>query len=144
VLVSALGVMAAVAAPAFTRYQSKSKTTEAAEELRRIYAAQAAFFAEKKRYCRTFKECGYEPTLRTYSIVLGSREVATPESRDDKNRHLVINEAVEAAAQAGVHPRVEKKKFLAAAVANLDGDVDHDVWTIDETGQLNHVASDFE
>src|SRR5262249_48522941 len=141
-VLSSLGVAAAIALPGFTRFQGKSKEAEAKQELRALYLAESTFLAEKKRYCRTFKECSYEPALRTYSIVLGPREIAAPTGID--SRGLAPNEAVEAIAQAGVRPGVEKKKFLAAAVANLDADVDYDIWTIDETGKLSHLTSDVE
>ncbi|HSI03437.1 MAG: hypothetical protein ACAI38_10605 [Myxococcota bacterium] len=144
-MLAVLGSVAGAAIPNFTRYQNKAKEAEARTALQMVYTAQSAYFAEKKRYCRTFKECGYEPLPdQKYILFMTPKEMALAPGSDDLMRTIVATEAREALLTANVKPRVEKKKFLVAAVANLDGDDIMDVWTIDETGNLVHVVSDLE
>jgi Tfp pilus assembly protein PilE len=144
-MLAALGSMAGATIPSFTRYQNKAKEAEAKASLQTVYTAQSAFLAEKKRYCRTFKECGYQALPeQKYILFMTPKEMAIAPDSDDFMRTVMATEAREALVAANVKPRVEKKKFLVAAVANLDGDDVMDVWTIDETGNLVHVVSDLE
>ncbi len=144
-MLAALGSVAGAAIPSFTRYQNKAKETEARITLQGVYTAQSAFFAEKKRYCRTFKECGVEAMPgQKYMLFMTPKEMSIAPDGDDLMRTVIATEAREALVAANVKPRVEKKKFLVAAVANLDGDDVMDIWTIDETGNLIHVVSDLE
>lgn len=144
-LLATVGSMAGALVPNFNKYQTKSKEVEARTSLQSLYTAQSAFMAEKKRYCRTFKECGYQALPgQTYVLFMTPKEFAVAPGADDLMRTVVVTEAREALVAAGVKPVVEKKRFVAAAVANLDGDDVLDVWTIDETGSLVHVVSDAE
>ena len=144
-MLAALGSVAGAAIPNFTRFQNRAKEANARVALQSVYTAQSAFFAEKRRYCRTFKECGYTPNLDDkYILFMTPKELAFAPGSDDFTRTVMATEARDALALANVKPRVEKKKFLVAAVANLDGDETMDIWTIDETGNLVHVVSDIE
>ncbi len=144
-MLAAVGSLAGAAVPSFTRYQNKAKEAEARVMLQSIYTAQSAFFAEKKRYCRTFKECGYEGQPdQKYILFMSPKEMSVAPGGDEFMLTVVAAEAREALVAANVKPRVERKKFLVAAVANLDGDEVMDVWTIDEAGNLVHVVSDLE
>ncbi len=144
-MLAALGSVAGAAIPNFTRFQNKAKEAGARTMLQAVYTAQSAFFAEKSRYCRTFKECGYTPMNEDkYILFMTPKELAFAPGSDDFTRTVLATEARDALVTASVKPRVEKKKFLVAAVANLDGDETMDIWTIDETGNLVHVVSDIE
>lgn len=144
-MLAAIGSVAGAAIPSFTKYQSKAKETEARVLLQTVYTSQMAFFAEKKRYCRTFKECGFEAMPgQKYILFMTPKEMSIAPDSDDLMRTVLATEARDALMTANVKPRLEKKKFLVAAVANIDGDDVLDIWTIDETGNLVHVVSDLE
>jgi len=49
-------VMAAIAIPAFTKFQCKSKQAQVKSELLQFQTAQNIYFGEYKRYATTFKE----------------------------------------------------------------------------------------
>lgn len=141
-ILASLGSLAGVAIPSFTKYQNRSKESEARAQLMALYSAQSEHFAATKKYCRTFRECHFAAELTNYSLFITPSEVLTP-VQDFASQYGLIA-AREALVQANIKPHIEKKKFIAAAVANLDADGDVDIWTIDETGNVVHVVSDIE
>ena len=61
IVVAIIGILAAIAIPNFTRFQTKSRQSEARADLSAIYAAQKAFAAEWQQFYGDFIETGYVP-----------------------------------------------------------------------------------
>lgn len=61
IVVAIIGILAAIAIPNFTRFQTKSRQSEARANLAAIYAAEKAFTAEWQQFYTQFAEIGYVP-----------------------------------------------------------------------------------
>jgi type IV pilus assembly protein PilA len=61
IVVAIIGILAAIAIPNFNKFQSRSKQSEAKTNLKSLYTAQQAFFAEKDRYSDFANEIGFAP-----------------------------------------------------------------------------------
>ena len=74
VVVSIIGVLVAVAAPNFLKYQAKAKQSEAKLALGAIFALEKAFYSEYNAYIPSFDAIGYTPEgiKRYYRIGWGS------------------------------------------------------------------------
>lgn len=139
-LAAYVGVLAAIAVPNFMKFQERAKQSSVKSNLKMIHIAQSAFHAERGRYCRTFEECGVLlQDGEGYVYFLAPKEVMGTGAADAA---LSPAKALAALKKAGVTPKVTKKGFVAAAVANLDADDELDIWTIDESGELLNLASD--
>lgn len=138
-MVASAGAIASIGIPSFAGFQTKAKETEARSVLESVYFTQSIFFANKQRYCRTFKECAFEVTPSKYVLVMSPKELQMPPETT-----ITGTEVRTALAAVSIRPRIEKKKFLIAAVANLDDDPDLDIWTVDEQGIPTQIMSDTE
>ncbi len=58
VVVVIIGILAAIAVPAYTGFQDRAKSAEAKVHLSSIYTAEKAYFAEKNEYIDNLKEAG--------------------------------------------------------------------------------------
>jgi hypothetical protein len=137
---ASLASLGAAWVPSYSKYNVKSKQAEARAQLMSLYTAQSEHFAATKKYCRTFKECAFAAELSSYTLYMTPTETLTPP--DEIGFQADVKK--QALARVNVKPHVEKKRFLAAAVANLDEDGDVDIWTVDETGNIVHIVSDVE
>ncbi len=61
VVVGIIGILVAIAAPNFQRYQSKARQTEAKLALAAIYAAEKSFYSEFAAYAGSMDAIGYAP-----------------------------------------------------------------------------------
>jgi type IV pilus assembly protein PilA len=61
VVVGIIGILAAIAVPNFTRFQAKSRQSEAKANLGALYSAEKAFFAEWNYYFAAFRDIGFSP-----------------------------------------------------------------------------------
>src|SRR5712671_1810569 len=61
IVVSIIGILAAVAIPNFFEFQARSKQSEAKANLKAIFTAEKAFFQEKNRFSSLTGEVGFEP-----------------------------------------------------------------------------------
>lgn len=62
VVVSIIGIMAAVAIPTYTRFQARARQSEAKIALSAIYTAQKSYSTENSTYTSCLRQIGYEPT----------------------------------------------------------------------------------
>lgn len=75
VVVAIIGILAAVAFPAYTNYSTKTKRALAKSQLNQIASKQEMFFADNKRYADHMVELGYsdkEMTINTSSAFVAS------------------------------------------------------------------------
>ena len=72
IVVSIVGILAAIAIPNYMRYQARSKQSEARINLRSIYTSQNTYFAENDRYSNDLDTLGWIPegaTRYNYDII---------------------------------------------------------------------------
>lgn len=136
-----LGVLAAVAAPSFRGLQAQGARSQAEMGLRGLSTALRAFHAEHDRYCVSFEECGWQPPPGSPYVFFLSLEVtAAGDAAGEPDAIRATAAAVLSAVER--RPMTTMNRFLIAAAANLDDDVQLDVWTLDDGGSLEHLASD--
>lgn len=70
IVVAIIGILVAIAAPNFARYQAKARQSEAKLALGAIYAGEKSFFAEYSAYIAGMTDIGYSPegTKRFYTV----------------------------------------------------------------------------
>jgi type IV pilus assembly protein PilA len=61
VVVAIIGILAAVAVPQFSKFQAKSRQSEAKSSLTALYTAEKGFNAEYAGYATNFQAFGYSP-----------------------------------------------------------------------------------
>lgn len=78
VVVSIIGILAAIAIPSVTKYMAKARQSEAKSNLSSLYTAEKAFFAEYNTFDSRFAAVGFTPEgqLR-YSVGFTGGVVAT-------------------------------------------------------------------
>jgi type IV pilus assembly protein PilA len=76
IVVGIIGILVAIAAPNFARYQSKARQSEAKIALGAIYAAEKSFYAEYSAYVASLDLIGYAPegSKRFYSVGFNSQD----------------------------------------------------------------------
>jgi len=61
VVVAIIGILASVAVPQFSKFQAKSRQSEAKSSLTTLYTAEKSFNAEYAGYATSFQALGYAP-----------------------------------------------------------------------------------
>jgi len=61
IVVAIIGVLAAIAIPNFIKFQARSKQSEAKANLKAIFTAQKAYFAENDKYSSEMGRIGFSP-----------------------------------------------------------------------------------
>ena len=77
IVVGIIGILVAIAAPNFARYQSKARQSEAKIALSAIYAAEKSFYAEYTAYHTNLNAIGYEPEGQKRYYKVGFQSVNT-------------------------------------------------------------------
>ncbi len=132
VVVAIIGILALFSVPQFTRYIAKAKRAEAYINLRSIYAAQKAHFAEHGSYAQLsdlrWSPDGYENgnASCTYSYGCGS----------------AISGKCSVGAQHASQGSAGKTGFVAVAAADIDGDGQPDIISIDHTNTIKIIRDD--
>lgn len=123
----------------FTSAQMRSRQSEAKANLKAMHASIKAYCQEKDRYPQTASEAGFLPAPGArYLYFFGERETVGGDANPDPS---FTSKARNALARLGIRPFVAMDKYLGAAVADLDGQLD--VWTIDDTGEPHDVTRNF-
>jgi type IV pilus assembly protein PilA len=70
IVVGIIGILVAIAAPNFARYQSKSRQSESKIALAAIYGGEKSFYSEYSAYISSMDAIGYSPegSRRYYTI----------------------------------------------------------------------------
>src|SRR5438045_9605106 len=61
VAVAIVGILSAIAIPNFSKFQARSKQSEAKANLKALFTAEKAFMQEKDRYSALVGEMGFSP-----------------------------------------------------------------------------------
>jgi type IV pilus assembly protein PilA len=126
IVVAIIGILAAIAIPNFTRFQAKSKQSEAKTNLKALYVAEKSYYAEYSTFvCGT--NCNYSPEAnnnysyykvgQTWTGKLGTGCTAPT-------------------------PAEGTSAFTADAQANIDTDTICDLWTEDDSNNLTNTVND--
>jgi type II secretory pathway pseudopilin PulG len=138
-----LGLVAAVAIANFAGFSARAQQAEAGRLLRGLASFEAHYFAKHQRYSTELPDAESQALApRTYQVFLAaSGPVLVPPGEPSP---VAAAELTDALARFGIVPGVTASGFVAAAVANLDGDPDLDIWVIDESKNLVHFFNDLE
>ncbi|HEY4243166.1 MAG TPA: prepilin-type N-terminal cleavage/methylation domain-containing protein [Kofleriaceae bacterium] len=63
IVVAIIGLLAALAIPGFQRFQARAMQSEVRVNLKSVYKAQKAYFADKQTYDDVFDVIGFEPEM---------------------------------------------------------------------------------
>jgi prepilin-type N-terminal cleavage/methylation domain-containing protein len=80
IVVGIIGILVAIAAPNFSRYQSKARQSEAKIALSAIYGGEKAFYSEYSSYIAGMDAIGYSPEgqKRFYNVGWAGVTTAAP------------------------------------------------------------------
>jgi len=132
IVVAIIGILAAIAIPNFTRFQARSKQSEAKTNLKAMYTAAKSYFAEKDTYAQGMDIIGFQPEANyrySYYYPAGSGTQAYTGSQNT-------------GCSSPSGSAVTATTFTGAACANVDTDATADVWTMDDKNNLNNTTND--
>ena len=137
-IVGIIGLLTAIALPAFMNYQARSKQSEAKVNLAGIFSAETAYFAEKSRYNPALRDVGFSLAGqgKYYDFTV---EAPNAGGSWPSGAWVGVNGTPgegPAAAEAtlnfvdNIKPGVSQLAFTALAAGNIDGDSTYDTWTM--------------
>lgn len=119
IVVVILGILAAVAIPAFTRYVKRSKTSEALGNVAKIYQAQVTYFTQSgERGTATFQPCGVMPT----GTASASKFAAAASTFTTDSAWTALGFSLDAPGYYQYSSPATAAAFSATAVGDIDGD----------------------
>jgi len=124
IVVAIIGILAAIAIPNFTRFQSKSKQSEAKTNLKALYTAAKSYLAEKDTFDAGMDVIGFQPEpgyRYTYNYAASG---GTKAYTGSKTGACTKASAVSATA------------FTATACGNVDNDATIDQWSMTDLNAL--------
>ena len=119
------GILSAIAIPNFITYTARAKQSECKTNLKQLYLAEKAYFADKGAYTEDFEALDFHVQKNLYAYLLGRSEVKA--THPSVARQGVLEAAPEALLES---LGASEKTFTAACVGSIDNDPDIDVWTI--------------
>jgi type IV pilus assembly protein PilA len=132
IVVAIIGILAAIAIPNFTRFQARSKQSEAKTNLKAMYTAAKSYFAEKDTYDQGMDQIGFQPEANyRYSYYYPST-AGTQTYTGSQN----------AGCSSPSGAAVSATTFIGAACANIDTDATADVWNMDDKNNLTNPTND--
>lgn len=120
------GIVAAVAIPNYLRYVGKAKQSEAKVNIKSLYAAQQAQFAESAAYATNANELGLIPGTRFTCFVSPGSSISPGATSAVKFEQLQLGDDN----QPGVVGECPECEFTAVCAGNIDDDDTLDVWSI--------------
>ena len=136
IVVAIIGVLAFIAVPKVMNFLYKAKRAEVYVNLSSIYTAEKAYFAEHNKYSDILTgEGGINRKLEgqpKYSYGFGGQEgVNYFKGSLDSQPNLLSNYSL-----------VDGDKFTVAAIADIDGDGQLDVVTINQDKEIKIIQDD--
>ena len=148
IVVGIIGILVSIAAPNFSRYQSKARQSEAKIALAAIYGSEKSFYSEYAAYAGSMDAIGYAPEGKRRFYAIGwaaahstaptgfSGSIATP-SWDATNNSSFSS--CTTAPALGAQLSGDAQTFIAAAVGCIrQGQTQFDTWNINETKALKN------
>jgi len=128
VVVSIVGILAAMAIPNFLKFLAKAKQSEAKSNLSSIFTAEISYFGEHDSYGTTFAAIGWTTEGATrYEYFLASDQTTGSVSG------LTMPSDV----------GVSATSFTAGATGNIDAETNvYDMWTVNDKKVITNVTND--
>ena len=123
IVVAIIGILAAVAIPAFLKYIKKSKTTEARTNLRKIYDGEVTYYSEETVnqagtiLSKQFVSCTAQPSSYGINKTAGNWETSDWQAVKFATDSPVLYQYVVTASGTGT-----TSSFTARALGDIDGD----------------------
>lgn len=150
IVVGIIGILVAIAAPNFSKYQSKARQSEAKIALSAIYGAEKSFYSEYSSYATGLDAIGYAPEgqKRFYNVGFSSSITtsvtgfsASPNTNSNftslNNPYSCTGSVNLGTTDATTNPQ----QFDARASGCIrNGAGSWDTWTIDESKILGNVT----
>ena len=141
IVVAIIGILAAIAIPNFSKFQSKAKQSEAKTNLKAIYTAAKSRFAEKDDYgddtqTTVFGSIGWAPEANNkYMYSYGAQKWTIKALNVTTGAGgTTVTCSVGTPAVSATNAAI--KTFLASACANIDSDSFIDTWMINDKNVL--------
>ncbi|MDB4929612.1 MAG: fimbiral protein PilA [Myxococcaceae bacterium] len=132
IVVVILGILAAVAIPAFTRYVKRSKTSEATGNISKIYQGEVAYFNQaSEQSVASFASATQTPSTTPSA----SKYPAQPTNFTSNSGWSAIGFSVDSPLYYSYVASASASNFTAAANGNIDGDNINS--TFSRSGSLN-------
>lgn len=150
IVVGIIGILVAIAAPNFSRYQSKARQSEAKIALAAIYGAEKSFYSEYAAYIGSMDAIGYSPEgqRRFYSVgwaalhsgtVTGYNGTNTTPNYTNVNNSFVCGGQATPTYAAGLAG--DTQTFMVSAAGCIrQANISMDTWNINDTKVLNNNA----
>jgi len=144
IVVGIIGILVSIAAPNFSRYQSKARQSEAKIALAAVYGSEKAFYSEYAAYIGSMDAIGYSPegARRFYSVGWSAAQGTNPTGYTGGNANFVwtnVNNSfgcsvTTPALAAGLN--ADQQTFTVGAVGCVRQGALLDAWQINETKVL--------
>jgi prepilin-type N-terminal cleavage/methylation domain-containing protein len=132
IVVVILGILAAVAIPAFTRYVKRSKTSEATGNISKIYQGEVSYFNQSsEQSVASFASAALVPN----AVPSASKFGAQPTNFTTNAGWSAIGFSVDSPLYYAYSAAASASDFNAIAIGNIDGDGSNS--TFSRAAQLN-------
>jgi type IV pilus assembly protein PilA len=131
IVVAIIGILAAIAIPNFTRFQSKSKQSEAKTNLKALYTAAKSYLAEKDTFDVGMDIMGFQPEPGYRYTYNYASTAGTKVYTGTKDGTCV-----------GCTSAVTATAFTACACGNIDNDTTIDSWSMNDANNLANSQDD--
>jgi prepilin-type N-terminal cleavage/methylation domain-containing protein len=146
IVVGIIGILVAIAAPNFSRYQSKARQSEAKIALAALYGSEKSFYSEYASYIGSMDAIGYQPEgqRRFYAVGWASNSTATINGYNGTNitGSWPATNNTFGCGTAGALPANsgnDSQTFIVGATGCIrQGQVSFDSWNINDTKVLNN------
>jgi type IV pilus assembly protein PilA len=154
IVVAIIGILVAIAAPNFSKYQAKARQSEAKIALAGVYAGEKSFYAEYAAYVQGMTDIGYSPEgqRRFYSVGWTAASSAstvsgyavTPSTASFARTTFPTTWTTCTLATLSTDPGatvVDAQTFSVVATGQLNGgNVVCDGWTINQVKSLSNAT----
>lgn len=147
IVVGIIGILVAIAAPNFSRYQSKARQSEAKIALAAVYGSEKAFYSEYAAYVASMDAIGYSPegARRFYSVGWTANHTTSPTGYTGSILNGIwtnVNNSFTCTTSTVVLPASltgDAQTFTAGASGCVrNGAPAHDLWNITENKVLSN------
>ena len=131
IVITIIGVLAALAIPDFMKMTAKSRQTEAKVNLSSLFTAQSGFRDQNLRPAQSFDELGWKPDVEKHVYA-----------------YFIFKDSLQPAAgpeyqlPPDVAARLESGEYGGAAMGNIDSDETPDLWVITSEKALENPVND--
>ena len=151
IVVGIIGILVAIAAPNFSRYQSKARQSEAKIALAAIYGGEKSFYSEYSAYIGSFDAIGFAPEgqKRFYSTGWAGANTATVQGYTGSSANVswartnfpaawtTCNDAE--SALPGAVGGTDPQSFTSGARGQIRDGIPCDYWTINDTKLISNA-----